>query len=352
MFKVSLIMATLGDRADELCALLRSLIPQAKFIREVIVVDQHADPGRLPALLERFQDVLPIRHTRSERGLSRARNHGLFLAKGDLVAFPDDDCVYPAGLLEWVVDWFQTNFEYDILAVGVKDAAGIPSGNRWPQDSCDIRPINAFRTTFSSSLFVCTDLARSARFDVQLGVGAGTPYGSGEETDYVLRLLRMNARGRFERTRYVVHPRRDMLSGSASALRAQAYGFGMGHVLRINSLGALWMSFLTYNLARSGIALSRGNAEGARLCLAQTKGLWRGFLAAGTVPGAMPLEIESTRDLRFPSADGYQSIEPLHPEEARRGESELQAIFSAVERVLADDDLSKPHAEGLPSEWN
>src|ERR1035441_831097 len=184
MPKVSLIVATLGDRVDELCALLRSLKPQAKFIREVIVVDQHPDPSRLHTLLRQFQEVLPIRHTRSERGLSRARNHGLFFAKGDLVAFPDDDCVYPDGLLEWVVDWFQTNFEYDILAVGVKDAAGISSGNRWPRNSCEIKPINAFRTTFSSSLFICTDLARSARFDVHLGVGAGTPYGSGEETDY------------------------------------------------------------------------------------------------------------------------------------------------------------------------
>ena len=102
----------------------------------------------------------------------------------------------------------------------------------------------------------------------------------------MLRLLRMNARGRFDRTRHVIHPRRDMLSGSASAPRAEVYGFGMGHVLRINSLRGLWMSFLAYNSARAGLVLLRGDVKGAQLCLAQTRGLWSGFLAA--VPAVLP----------------------------------------------------------------
>lgn len=279
MLKVSLIVATLGERPDDLRALLQSLAPQSEFISDVIVVDQHADPERVPHLLKEFSSRLPIVHTRSERGLSRARNHGLPLATGSLVAFPDDDCLYTDGLLEWVVNWFQSNVEYDILAVGVKDAEGVQSGNRWPLDSCDIRSVNALRTTFSSSLFVWTELARTLRFDTQLGVGSGTPYGSGEETDYVLRLLRTRARGRFDRTCNIIHPRRDMLSGSASRPRARAYGFGMGHLLRRNSLRALWCGFLAYNMTRAGWAFSRGNMEGAALCFDQTKGLWEGFLA-------------------------------------------------------------------------
>lgn len=279
MRKVSLIVATLGERPDDLRALLRSLTPQAGFLSEIVIVDQNPDPERLPRLLMEFREVLPIRHTRSERGLSRARNHGLSMVSGGIVAFPDDDCLYSPGLLEWVTNWFESNVEYDILAVGVKDAEGVSSGNRWPQDRCDIRPLNAFRTTFSSSLFLCTDLARTARFDVQLGVGAGTAYGSGEETDYVLRLLRKRARGRFDRSRCVIHPRRDMLSGTASSPRAQAYGFGMGHVLRMHALLGLWMSFMAYNLGRAAVCLLRGNRESAGLCLAQTRGLWKGFLA-------------------------------------------------------------------------
>jgi hypothetical protein len=286
MHKVSLIVATLGERPDDLRALLHSLAPQVEFISEVIIVDQHSDRDRIPDLLCEFRGALPVRYTRSERGLSRARNHGLTLVTGDILAFPDDDCAYSEGLLEWVVNWFHSNIEYDILAVGVEDADGVPSGNRWPRPSCEIRPLNAFRTTFSSSLFLCADLAKSARFSVQLGVGSGTPFGSGEETDYVLRLLRTPARGRFDRTCHIIHPRRDMLSGSASAARAQAYGFGMGHVLQRNSLGSLWISFIAYNLGRTALVLSRGNLKSAQLCLGQTKGLWNGFLTP--VPGSAP----------------------------------------------------------------
>jgi glycosyltransferase involved in cell wall biosynthesis len=279
MPKISLVVATLGERRDDLSALLGSLIPQVEFISDVIIVDQNPDLHLLPNLLSRFSDRLPIVHTRSERGLSRARNHGLPFATGSLVAFPDDDCRYPDGLLEWVVNWFESKVEYDILAVGVKDALGVESGNRWPQNSCNIRPANAFRTTFSSSLFVWTDLAKTAQFDLNIGVGSGTLYGSGEETDYVLRLLRSGARGRFDKTCHVVHPRRDMLSGTGSASRAQAYGFGMGHLLRRHSLHTLWASFLAYNVSRASWACIRGNTMGSHLCLAQTRGIWRGFFS-------------------------------------------------------------------------
>ena len=332
-------------------ALIHSLIPQARFISEVIVVDQNPDPERVSILLDRFRDVLPIRYARSERGLSRASNHGLEFARGGLVAFPDDDCLYPDGLLEWVVNWFESNFEYDILAVGARDAAGVLSGNRWPQNSCDIKPVNAFRTTFSPSLFLCTDLARSARFDVQLGVGAGTPFGSGEETDYVLRLLGGNARGRFDRSRYVIHPRRDMLSGSASMGRAEAYGFGMGHVLRLNSLRGLWLSFLAYNVARAGLVLLRGKREGASLCLAQTAGLWRGFRAEPSTPAATLPGSDNMRRAGQPSASDHQLIEFPHPRDLQHPEPPTQAAFSGVPGFNSNGQLAKSDARSALDQW-
>jgi glycosyltransferase involved in cell wall biosynthesis len=279
MHEISLVIATLGERPEDLCSLLDSLVPQADFLCDVIVVDQNADRERIPALLSLFLERLPIRYARSERGLSRARNRGLPLASGTLVAFPDDDCLYPNGLLKWVVNWFESNKKYDILAVGAKDAEGVLSGNRWPQDVCDIHAANAFRTTFSSSLFLRSDVAVTEQFDVQLGIGSGTPYGCGEETDYVLRLIRAGARGRFDRTQYIFHPRRDMLSGGSSTSRAQSYGLGMGHLLRIHSLRPLWMGFLAYNLGRAGWAFCQRDRKGASLCVAQTKGLWKGYLA-------------------------------------------------------------------------
>ncbi len=280
MREVSLIVSTLGERTDDLRAFLLSLVSQANYIHEVIVVDQHQDREYLTPLLAEFQDRLPLRHERSERGLSRARNVGLSLATGSLIAFPDDDCLYPEGLLQWVVNWFDANAKYDILAVGADDASNIRSGNRWPQDACDLRPVNAFRTTFSPSLFLRSSAAKSQQFDVRLGVGSGTRFGSGEETDYILRIMRRGARGRFDRTRHIVHPRRDMLSGGSSAPRAEAYGFGMGYLLRSHALGALWVAFLAYDLARAGFAFVRGRMSGSGLCIAHAKGLWHGYCAS------------------------------------------------------------------------
>jgi glycosyltransferase involved in cell wall biosynthesis len=277
MREVSLIISTLGERTEDLRALLSSLVSQVAYIRELIIVDQHRDAEHLLPVLSEFQEFLPIRHTRSERGLSRARNHGLSLVSGTLVAFPDDDCVYPEGLLEWVVNWFEMNKKYDILAVGANDASDVQSGNRWPQNTCDIRPINAFRTTFSPSLFLRSSVATTQQFDIQLGVGAGTRYGSGEETDYILRIMRSGSKGRFDRTRHIIHPRRDMLSGGSSAPRAEAYGFGMGHLLRSHSLRSLWLAFLAYDLSRAGFAFGRGQKDGSGLCIAHAKGLWHGY---------------------------------------------------------------------------
>jgi hypothetical protein len=351
MLKVSLIVATLGERPEDLSALLQSLITQVNFISEIIIVDQNPDRHRIPNLLAQFRDALPILHTRSEPGLSRARNQGLPFAKGKLVAFPDDDCLYSPGLLEWVADWFESNVEYDILAVGVRDPAGVPSGNRWPHGSCEIKPLNAFRTTFSSSLFLFTDLAQSAQFDVQLGVGSGTPYGSGEETDYILRLLHMNARGRFDRTRHVIHPRRDMLSGCASQSRAQAYGFGMGHVLRINSLRGLWMSFLAYNCARSGLVLLRGNLEGARLCLKQTQGLWNGFLAASSNDSIASFDTVTPLQYHGPATSAPN---PPHSSQTRVSQhltSPAQAAVGSSAGIHSNSDLAKSHVGSSMGKW-
>src|ERR1700733_10863540 len=104
MHEISLIIATSGERPEEFCQLLLSVVPQAGHLCDVIVVDQNPDDQRIPALLEQFLEVLPVRYIRSERGVSRARNRGLTLAAGAIVAFPDDGCLYPQGLLEWVAN--------------------------------------------------------------------------------------------------------------------------------------------------------------------------------------------------------------------------------------------------------
>lgn len=268
--RFSLIVATLG-RTTELADLLASIVDQDRGDVELIIADQNDDDRVLP-LLERLPGHLPVRHLHlNEKNVSAARNAGLAISSGEIIAFPDDDCWYPAHLLDRVDEWFRGHSEYSVLAVGALDAAGVPSGNRWIQDACDVSPLNVLRTTFCSSLFV-SELAR------QRGVHFDPMLNRGEETDFILRLLATGARGRFDRGLYVYHPRRDMLSGTVSRERAKSYGAGMGRLVRRHSLVALWLGLITYDVARAVLVSARGQFVNAGFCFAHAEGLFRGFV--------------------------------------------------------------------------
>jgi glycosyltransferase involved in cell wall biosynthesis len=270
MPQFSLIIPTVG-RTEELQKMLASVAKQAPASFEVIVVDQNED-ARVDSVLSTLAPDISVLHLRlNKKGASLARNAGLAKATGDIVAFPDDDCWYPGGLLWQVGKWFGENSSYDILAVGAEDEDGVPSGNRWIQNCCDIRAINVFRTTFCNSLFLRrSSLPQSIGFDECLTAG--------EETDYILRLMKAGLRGRFDRTWYVGHPRRDMLSGTISHTRARKYGQGMGHLVRRHSLAMLWFGLLSYDVLRALAVVLKGNISDASYCLAHAHGLFRGFV--------------------------------------------------------------------------
>jgi hypothetical protein len=158
--------------------------------------------------------------------------------------------------------------------VGAVDEEGVPSGNRWLQASCDLHPINVFRTTFCSSLFLRREALRQNSFDEHID--------RGEETELILRILDSGFRGRFDRTWHIGHPRRDMLSDGVPKERAVSYGWGMGHVLRMHSLFGLWVGLLTYDVLRGVLVVLRGRLSAASLCFAHARGLIRGFSAGLT----------------------------------------------------------------------
>jgi glycosyltransferase involved in cell wall biosynthesis len=272
----TLIIPTLG-RTTELNTLLESLALQNYAALDCLVIDQNLD-GRLDAILARWQPHLSIRRLRGPAGASRSRNLGLLHATGDIVAFPDDDCWYPPSLLRDVSAWFDRHPEFSILTVGAEDLDGVPSGNRWPQDHCAIRPINAFRTTFCSSIFVRQPVACGpTRFDEAIGPGAGTPWACGDETDYILNLCHHGARGFFDRSLFVGHPKRDMLSGEIDSRRAASYGRGMGYVLRKHSLLPLGAAFVFYDLLRSVIVALKGDRKSMALCFHHARGIVSGW---------------------------------------------------------------------------
>lgn len=227
--KYSLVLATVG-RCEELTRFLNSLEARREASFEVIVVDQNPD-DRLAALLESFSVRFPLIHLRSARGLSRARNAGLRHVTGDVVAFPDDDCWYPSDLLERITGWFGEHPGLDGLSAISRDSRGRLSGCHWDRQGGIINRANVWRRAISSSIFMRRRLVEAVGdFDVNLGLGSGTPYGSGEETEYLIRALDYGFRLQYVPSLSVFHDQPALDSGATA--RGYDYGFGFGHVQR------------------------------------------------------------------------------------------------------------------------
>ncbi len=276
--KFSLIMATCG-RAVELDRFFQSIARSPFRDFECIIADQNHD-DRLASLIARWNDEIPIKHLRCSRGLSHARNVGLLNARGEILAFPDDDCWYAPGLLAKIADFFAANPGYALLSVGVRDEAGEISGNRWMSDACDLATANLFRTSVGYALFVRRkSLDGLPQFDESLGVGAGTPFASGEDTDYVFRLLAKGLKGRFDRSLTIHHPRGDMFSGRPTPERAFSYGCGMGRVIRKRDKFPLLPAFVAIDFIRAAYGLCCGKPGAAALCSAHGRGICAGYIA-------------------------------------------------------------------------
>ena len=194
---------------------------------EVILVDQNRD-GRLLPIVAEFETKLTIRRYTAEPGLSRARNIGLNYAEGEIIAFPDDDCTYPEMLLRSVSDYLEKSGA-DGVSMLVTDQQGRFSGSFMYRTSRRISCRNVWRCGVSISIFVKRDAIGKIRFDETLGVGSGTIYGSGEETDFLLNLIQAGRNLDFCPELVVNHP---VFIGPWTVKRGYLYGNGMGRVLR------------------------------------------------------------------------------------------------------------------------
>jgi glycosyltransferase involved in cell wall biosynthesis len=186
--KFSLVVATIG-RTAQLARLLETLRLQSCQSFEVIVVDQNP-PGYLAATLAAFQSCFPILHLRSEPGLSRARNAALGHLRGEFVAFPDDDCWYPQGLLQSVARGLEKHPEWDGLTGVLADPA-YPEGFSWfHKTGGTIDFSNLWCRSTSVTIFLRrTVVEKVGEFDENLGRGARTGLTSAEESDYLIRAL-------------------------------------------------------------------------------------------------------------------------------------------------------------------
>lgn len=260
--KISLIMATVG-RTSELERCLHSLMLQTYTNFELVIVDQNSD-DRISRLLSDYNQLLSIKHIKSKRGLSRARNAGLLQATGEIIAFPDDDCWYPTDLLERIIRKFLEE-KVDGLAGRCTDDMNRPSVGRFSQISTDIDAFNVWQCAVSVTIFLRRNVISAVgKFDETLGVGSETMFQSGEETDFILRALKANFRLRFFDDIVVHHPNPTILYDERAFSRAYYYGCGFGFLMAryqypiwfklkwlVRPLGGVLLSFFRLNCAQA-----------------------------------------------------------------------------------------------------
>jgi glycosyltransferase involved in cell wall biosynthesis len=276
--KISLVVATLG-RTVQLDRLFESLARQDFADFEVIVVDQNPD-DRLEYLFKHgWPFPLSRIHTPSARGLSRARNAGWKLAKGELVIFPDDDCWYPPWLLSRGMKLLAAS-NAEVLTGRAADEAGRDINGRYSKAPHRIDRSNVWISGIEwVMLFKKSALQAVGGFDEEIGVGASTPWQACEGQDILLRILDKGLTCHFDPTFFGHHMEFDQLAPQAMQVKGREYGRGLGYVLRVHHYG--WLSaawWIGRPLVRVVLSILRGDVEKCRYFFNIALGRLEGYM--------------------------------------------------------------------------
>ena len=180
--KISLIMGTI-NREKLVIRAINALLNQIYDDWEVIVIDQsEIGSTTIPQLDQRVRYI-----NVKEKGLSKARNYGIKLAKGDIIGLMDDDAVYSKDALFKVNTHFSENSSLLLLSGKIVNFGQQVSKNV----QNDVKKISWSNfmegLCISPSIFIRKTFFDDHSFDENLGVGCYL--GSAEESDIVAKIL-------------------------------------------------------------------------------------------------------------------------------------------------------------------
>ncbi|MCE0483909.1 MAG: glycosyltransferase family 2 protein [Methylacidiphilales bacterium] len=246
--KFSLVLAT-RNRTREITRCLEGLTAQNLQDFEVIVSDQNGD-DRVTRILAPFAEKWQGRliHLRCEKGVSHARNRGLDAARGEIVGFPDDDCVYPPDLLDRVARFFDTHPQYGYLSGRSYFDDGKDAASRHAKAAGPVGRYSIYHQCIEFAMFVRREKIGAVRFDENMGLGADTPWQADEGPDLMLRLEAEGVRGYYDPEFGVWHPRQALTYDDEMIERCHRYACGSGYFLKKHRYP---LTFLLYLDART-----------------------------------------------------------------------------------------------------
>lgn len=191
-------------RWNDLELVIRSLEQQTLAPREVVLVIDH-HPGLLERARAAFPHIICLENP-SEPGLSGARNAGLEVARGSVIAFLDDDTT---AAVDWVEKIWSIFEDPNVIGVGGSIKPQSPTPSWLPEEfmwvvGCAYRglPVRTaqVRNLFGGNMAYRRYAFEQERFRTELG-RVGNVLLAGEETDLCLRLA-----NRFPGTTLVYEP--------------------------------------------------------------------------------------------------------------------------------------------------
>lgn len=243
MTAVTVVIATC-DRPHELSECLLSMARQSHSAAEVIVVDDAPGDARVPAVVNVYRRLVPVRYVRGRRGgLADAHNLGVAAAGTPIVALTDDDVIADAGWLEALVSAFASTPNVGCVTGCIRPLELATPAQELLEcyaryDKGDRRQVFDLEThrppdrmfpfaagTFGSGANMAFDrtvLNQFGGFDAALG--AGTWARGGDDLAAFFEVLQRGHRLVYEPAALVRHRH----SRDLEAVRRQAFGYGVG----------------------------------------------------------------------------------------------------------------------------
>ncbi|MFD4694261.1 glycosyltransferase family 2 protein [Streptomyces sp. NPDC058463] len=241
------------DRWEDILAAVGSVRAQSLPAREILLVVDHN-----PALLERLgkeygqpgrSGAVRVLANAGPRGLSAGRNTGIAAARGEIVAFLDDDAVAEE---DWLRHFDKGYDDPRVMAVGGRTVPAWSSGRRpawFPEEfdwvvGCTYRGLPPGTVRVRNVLGGNASFRRTA-FDAAGGFATGIgrdgdkrPLG-GEETELCIRLARALPRAvLLIDDRAVIHHKVPAVREGFRYFRTRCYAEGLSKALVSRSVGA------------------------------------------------------------------------------------------------------------------